>query len=307
MHYYLAIDGGGTKTHLALANANGNIIAMQKTSTCHLSQVEGIEALEILFTNAIDALLSPHALTLDNIKTVCIGFPGYGAFPESEKALRALFNKLFGINHYTCYNDVHIAWAANHLGGEGIHVVSGTGAIAYGRSITQKQITTGGWGPVLGDEGSGFWLGLKAISLFCKQVDGRLPKDAFYDAFKKSAGLLTDYDIIERVKNPKGSDRAYIASFSKPFYEACEYNPYAMAAFIEAGKELAELCFPIAHRLNLYRSDQISVSGSGSILENCPIVWDSFKKTLETKDARFQCLPMTTTPIHGAIRLAIKK
>lgn len=303
MRHYLGIDGGGTKTHFALADENGQILANYITGSCHLNQLENINALEILFLQALQGLLTPLSLTTEDVEHTCIGFPGYGAFPTQEADLHRLFHRLFG-SKYHCTNDVHIAWAANHLGLEGIHVVSGTGSIAYGKSKTNAQVTSGGWGPVLGDEGSGFWLGLKAISLFCKQADGRLPKDDYYGAFKKAAGLLTDFDIIEKVRSVAGVDRPYVASFSKPLYEAIHYNDFAMNAFVQAGEELAGLCLPIAHQLQL-EVERIPVSISGSIFEHCPVVQESFKNALSLYTQPFECLPLKHTPIQGAIRLAI--
>jgi N-acetylglucosamine kinase-like BadF-type ATPase len=159
MSYFLAIDAGGTKTQCLLADET-RVLARATTGTVKLMRIGEAEA-----TAQLKAMLAEVAATagvsLDQVTRTCFGLAGI-----SSPAVRAWADKsiaeLVGGELLLC-GDEEIALDAAFDGGVGILVVAGTGSNAIGRSVTGEIFGAGGWGPVLGDEGSGTWIGLEAI------------------------------------------------------------------------------------------------------------------------------------------------
>ena len=97
-------------------------------------------------------------------------------------------------------------WAAATGGGPGVMVISGGGSVAYGRSASGGPCRVGGWGHLLGDEGSGFWIGLQAIKAALKSRAGVIPKTALEKRIMQSFDATDDRRIIREV---------YSAAFSE--------------------------------------------------------------------------------------------
>ncbi len=307
MAYLVAVDGGGSKTRFALASDDGLLLDTLVTETIHPNQQATPGQFQERFKTALSSLLSRNRLTLNAIEYFGIGMPGFGAFPEYDCEVIDILNKTLGAQRYSCHNDVFIAWYAYHGGGSGagIHIVSGTGSIAFARNAQGDERCTGGWGPVLGDEGSGFWLGLRAAEYFTKQADGRLPKDALYELVRQHLSLKRDDEIISALQNAQSTGRQKIASLSKPLFEAAAHSVNAREILKAGASELAQLCRPFVMSPSLfYNTPSIPLSCSGGIFHHSASFMAYFDKALAKVDARLIRYSKTIDPIYGAIEIA---
>jgi len=159
MSYFLAIDAGGTKTQCLLAD-NCRILARAKTGTVKLMRVDEQEA-----TSRLHAMLAEVAtaagVPLGQVNRTCFGLAGISNPAVRQWAQKSIAELVAG-DLLLCGDEV-IALEAAFSGGPGILVVAGTGSNAIGRTHAGQIFNAGGWGPVLGDEGSGTWIGLEAI------------------------------------------------------------------------------------------------------------------------------------------------
>jgi glucosamine kinase len=159
MSTFLAIDGGGTKTQCLLADET-RVLARATTGTVKLMRVSEEEAtarLHAMLTEVADAA----GVSLSQIARTCFGLAGLSSPAVRAWASRALCKSVSG--ELLLCGDEEIALDAAFSGGPGILVVAGTGSNAIGRTADGSLFGAGGWGPVLGDEGSGTWIGLEAI------------------------------------------------------------------------------------------------------------------------------------------------
>jgi N-acetylglucosamine kinase-like BadF-type ATPase len=167
MSTFLAIDAGGTKTQCLLADET-RILARATTGTVKLMRVSEQEA-----TARLHAMLAEVAaaagVSLSQIARTCFGLAGLSSPAVRAWASRALSKSVAG--ELLLCGDEEIALDAAFLGGPGILVVAGTGSNAIGRSADGSLFGAGGWGPVLGDEGSGTWIGLEAIRAALRAQD----------------------------------------------------------------------------------------------------------------------------------------
>ena len=170
MAFYLGIDGGGTKTRCILADETTAIAkAMTGGNIVRLGERQAKEALQ----SAIGQVCSAGKISPSQIRAVCIGVAG-AARPEIAAKVRSILDDVIPQNagaRIEITGDNDIALEAAFGTGMGVIVVSGTGSIAYGRNATGQTARAGGWGFAVSDEGSGHWIGRKAISTILNAQD----------------------------------------------------------------------------------------------------------------------------------------
>ncbi len=159
MSYFLAIDAGGTKTQCLLADET-RILARASTGSVKLMRVSKQEATTRLHTMLAE-VASSATVSLTAITRTCIGLAGLSIPAVRAWATAAINAKVSG--ELILLGDEEIALDAAFTGGPGILVIAGTGSNVIGRAPGGSLHSAGGWGPILGDEGSGFWIGLEAI------------------------------------------------------------------------------------------------------------------------------------------------
>jgi len=247
MSLFLAVDAGGTKTQCLLADAD-RVLSRASTGTVKLMRVSEQEA-----TARLKAMLEEAAeaagVTLDRVRRTCFGLAGFGS-PAARAWARQVVTGMVAGELILC-GDEEIALDAAFAGGPGILVIAGTGSNAVGRAPDGSLCNAGGWGPVLGDEGSGYWIGLEAIRAALRAHDRVQPRDGLGGV---STGLLRE---IERHWNLDSLGELvglgnHRADFERPAPDFASVAPVvarsagqgdALAAGVleRAGEELAEL------------------------------------------------------------------
>ncbi len=173
MSYFLAIDAGGSKTQCLLAD-EARVLARVATASVKPVRVSVAEA-----TARLHAMLAEVAaaagVSLTHIERTCFGLAGLSSPAVRAWASRVLAETVSGA--IILCGDEEIALDAAFAAGPGIMVVSGTGSNAIGRAADGSVFGAGGWGPVLGDEGSGTWIGLEAIRAALRTRDREMSGD----------------------------------------------------------------------------------------------------------------------------------
>jgi N-acetylglucosamine kinase-like BadF-type ATPase len=251
MSHFLAIDAGGTKTRCLLADES-HVLARATTGTVKLMRV-GEEEASLRLQAMLAEAEAAAGVSLGQITRTCFGLAGI-----SSPAVRAWTEKsvaqLVGGELLLC-GDEEIALDAAFAGGPGILVVAGTGSNAIGRTDAGQTIGAGGWGPVLGDEGSGTWIGLEAIRAALRAHDRERLSDP--DGGQTANGPTSLLREIERhwkleslgelvaYANQRGDSGHPAPEFASlaPVVARCAEQGDALAAKVLAlaGVELAEL------------------------------------------------------------------
>lgn len=238
---FIGIDGGGTKTKFTVFNEEGIELDSLVLGSCHFMQVSDEEMLQTL-KEGIETL--SHRYQSEEFM-VCAGMGGYGRDERIRKRIEDVYATILPKGNFKLHSDAEIAVAGALGQHDGIVIIAGTGSIAFSK-IDNKFNRAGGWGYILGDEGSAYWLGKKALSIFCKEADGRLSKGALYDCFMEYFHLERDFDLIT-VANERLLDRTEVASLSQLVYKAaCHNDENAIQLFKEAADEIVDLI----HALN---------------------------------------------------------
>lgn len=174
MRYLMGIDGGGSSLRIAVVDDNLTAYSEYHASTSVNPMAVGPEHAARVIQDGIRAALTRANLTSAEIKAVGIGVAG-ALTGEMPHWLNTVVGKaLPGVPVVTA-SDSEIALTGAHGKRQGILVIAGTGSIVLGINSSGQSCLVGGWGYLVGDEGSGFWLGREALRAAARAVDGRGP------------------------------------------------------------------------------------------------------------------------------------
>ncbi len=175
----LGVDGGGSKTLLALATRDGRIECLRSVpGTNPFDQPEWRAHLATLFDG------------IGPVQAGAVGLAGYGEVPALTQALEEAIGQLLPAPH-SVHNDVQLAFDGAFPAGTGVLILAGTGSMAWAEHHGEK-VRVGGWGHLFGDDGSAYWIGNRALSLTSQVLDGRSAARALADAMLAAIGVTGD-------------------------------------------------------------------------------------------------------------------
>ena len=291
---YLGVDGGGTKTAFLL-DVDGKRFE-SKQITIHPKQVTKQQFFEIMKLG-VDEVCKEAGIDPEEILYTFVAAPGYGQYPDTEAYIDEGIREAIGSDRFKVANDCVNGWAGSLNAKPGINLVLGTGQIGYGVDEEGNSMRSGGWGPLLGDEASGYYIGLKLLNHFTKMSDGRSDKTILYDIIKEKLDLKEDMEIIDKAEKMK---RDEIASLSRIFTEALDKeDPYCKELLDEISKEAAAVIDSIIKGLNF--KEEVKVSYSGGVFN----LGDRLIKKIEEKSKnKIKIEKPYTDPSEGALILA---
>lgn len=191
--FLIGIDGGGTKTLVVLADVNGRILKSVKGKSSNPNKIGLKEAIYTL-KKLIKKTASKN---LRKVKIACLGLAGGLERDKNKKRkIEKELQKSFPFK-IIVEGDQKIAFRAATDEKEGIVVIAGTGAISMGWR-GKKEIVCGGWDWLLGDQGSGFWVGRRFLEEITKTIDGRAKYLKEKEIFLKKFRIKAEKEIYRR-------------------------------------------------------------------------------------------------------------
>jgi len=187
---FVGVDAGGSKTIAAYARDEG--VVRTHCGEGANPRVRGVEA-------AADAIASAiaGALAGERADALAVGAAGAGSAAMRDALALALAQR-FPDARIGVSDDAHIALRAVVPHGDGIVLVAGTGALAYAE-IAERRLRAGGYGYLLGEEGSGFAIGAAALRRLLHAFDGRVKSDALLDALRERLPARSAQDVVAAV------------------------------------------------------------------------------------------------------------
>ena len=166
----LAVDGGQTSTLALVATRSGEIIGVGQAGPAnHIHEPGGYERQRLALETAVQTALNAVGQPLSAVSHACVGLSG--ARDVSVTIARSLMPHV----EVQVEKDMVTALAGASDARPGIIVIGGTGSVAYGQNAAGETALAGGWGYLMGDEGSGYDIGLQALRAACQAQDGRGP------------------------------------------------------------------------------------------------------------------------------------
>lgn len=254
--YFLGIDGGGSKTTAVVFDENGNFICSACGESINYYSV-GLENARLAMTEIINSL---------SVKEYTCAFIGMSALNERASAAETerFCGGVIKSDLTVMDSDLFVALEAMNAQGECACIISGTGSMAVMRGTDGKISHTGGWGYILGDEGSGYAIGLSGIKAAIKSAENCADETALVGECLKYFSINNIYDLIDLYYEKKVS-RKTTAAFARLVNKWAENGDKTAIAIIEAE---AEELFRTAYGLLKSAKSDIPVGLWGGIFQN---------------------------------------
>lgn len=305
MSLYLGVDGGGTKTALALIDGTGGVLAQLRAPTCYYLEAgttEGPAMVTRVLGEAVGRICADAGIETLGIDFSFVGLPGYGEVSGDLATLDALPATVLGSSRYVVDNDMVCGWAGSLGLTDGINVVCGTGSICYGR-CGERSARVGGWGELIGDEGSGYWIGVRGLQAASRMSDGRFATGPLLAAITEELRLPTPLDLVDVVHNRWAGDRGRIAALTPVVVRAAEAGDAVAAGILtQAAIELVDLVETTRNNLGFASDRPVPLSCSGGVFSARPVA-DEFARLI-TAAGRYELRPPLLSPVLGAAAYA---
>lgn len=205
---FCGIDGGGTTTRVAVCNKDGQVIYSFNTGTIN-HYGAGISKVRENFGTIACRLVEDLGCLPGIIYTGNSALSGLAEDALTQNLTGGVFQPAKIIFH----SDVYIALLGFTMGNTGTMVIAGTGSMACGIDAYGVYHTVGGWGQILGDEGSGYHIALEGIKSGLRAYDGISEYTILTDKLLAFFRLEKAADIIDKIYNPP-VEKSVIAAFS---------------------------------------------------------------------------------------------
>jgi N-acetylglucosamine kinase-like BadF-type ATPase len=297
--HVLGIDVGGTKTVCLLADEEGTILARAREAGANLQGV-GELALEKVLHGVMESAMAGQRVTPS---AICLGIAGVDRAADQD-VVRGIMERIGYKAKILIVNDALIALQAGIGDAPGIVVVSGTGSIAYGRNARGEAARAGGWGYVLGDEGSGYWIGRLALRAVVRHADGRGRETSLTPRLLGHFGLTGAAELIRRVYHEELSPSA-IGALARYVQQARDAGDFVAAGILDqAAEELMTTAAAVMKRLDMER-ESFSFVLSGGMFHAVPWLCNQMKVLLATLARHSRTIRLEEDPAVGAVQLAV--
>jgi N-acetylglucosamine kinase-like BadF-type ATPase len=294
----LGIDAGGTRTVCLLVDDSGKVLGDARGPGANLQSAGELEVEKVLH-DVIGRALGHHPQP----KAICLGMAGVDR-PGESATIRQILERIGHRAQVLVVNDALIALEAGVPGGAGTVVVAGTGSIAYGRDATGRAARSGGWGYVLGDEGSGYWIARQALRAVVRASDGRGPATSLTARVLAHYHLTRPQDLVHAIYHGGSQPSAMAALAREVEAAATDDDAVALRILAIGALELADAAASVARRLELDQAPCRLVL-AGRILRMLSHLRARMMERLTER------LPLATPevldvePACGAVRLAL--
>lgn len=297
--HVLGIDAGGTKTVCLLADEQGAIVSEGRGAGANL-HTAGEFAVEKVLHEAMETAIGDRAITP---AAVCLGIAGVDREDEA-RTVRAVMRRIGYKSHVLVVNDALIGLVAGARDGPGIAINAGTGSIVYGRSANFEAARAGGWGHMIGDEGSGYWIGRESLAAVMRAADGRGPET------RLTGDILAHFNVddesrLPRIVYDRESPRVSVAALGPITQRAAEQGDAVAARILErAAEELVLAARSVATRLEM-RGDAFTFYLAGGVFRVVPWLAEELGRRLVEVAPRAQVRMLHEEPAVGAVWLAL--
>jgi N-acetylglucosamine kinase-like BadF-type ATPase len=315
--YVIGIDGGGTKTEGVLSRLlSGSASGMQHyrgrdcqsleivaTSHSGPGNLQGYDP-QLVFReieNCIESLFQQYPKARDRVQRICFSMAGT-SHTQRVNEFKSWVEQRNWSSSFLVTHDARSLIAAGTDEDCGIALIAGTGSFAYGINAQGSEQRCGGWGSLLGDEGSGYWLAVQGLKAAVKAVDGRGPETvlehSFGDWFRGEPSNQWSLRLASMT-------RAEIAEGAAVVVRAAELlDPVAQELLNQSANELA--CHVQVLAESLFREEPFDLALAGGLLVHTKLLQERLAERLECMKVALRRIATVTKPAIGAALLAAK-
>jgi N-acetylglucosamine kinase-like BadF-type ATPase len=303
--YVIGIDGGGTKTEAVVLGIDGQQLTALtgKATNPHAVGFDSAmrhlqELLSEIWTNPVYRQESCIGIT--------VGLAGVDTAQEKQKVMKELdlyLKRLLVKSPVRISNDAEIGLMATLGKQEGSVVISGTGSIVYGITPEGEKLRVGGWGHLLGDQGSGYSIGLQTLQAVMQSHDGVFPPTLMTKLIMEQYSFQSIIELKPYIYEPT-IKKQEIAAFARFCLTAAEHqDERALLILQHSTAELASQTVTLIDKHPAFASGDLVLSGS--MFTHSSYFYKSFESQLRGAFPLLQIHMNRHTPAFGAALLAL--
>ncbi len=301
MGYSLGFDGGGTKTECVLLDANGTVAG------------EGLggpaNPLRSGYEGAFNSLREAAALAIaaaniepSEITKVCAGLAGAGR-KSAVRRITDFLSQEFPNAVLRVAPDYEVALEASAGSGPGVVLIAGTGSVAYGRNAAGETARAGGYGPWIGDEGSAFEIGRRAVGAVARARDADAPVTLLTEMIATALQCPDWDDLMQRImKNP---DEVFPKLFPVVSAAANSDDGAAKEILFTSAIGLGNLATIVIRRLGM-KNQQFPLVKCGGVFGRSQMLDQLLDSVLASGAIRAKISRLEISPAVGAARMAAR-
>ncbi len=298
----VGIDGGGSRTRALVADEQGQEIITVEGEGSAVRPGQAEHSADVIAALVRDALASSdmnHVVP----KVLCVGVAGVGRDVERQALWQALVSREIA-EDVVVHPDAMIALDDAFADGAGILLIAGTGSICFGRSPAGTFGRCGGWGPVIGDEGSGGWIGRRALSVVTASSDGREPETALTGAVLTAAQVNDVQELIAWAAQATPGTLATLAPAVMSVADGGDLRANSLLSL--ASEELVLHVRTLARQLFVDERSSIPVAFAGGLLSRGSSLRKRVEHRLKSAVPGATVRTQDVDPARGAVRGALR-
>jgi N-acetylglucosamine kinase-like BadF-type ATPase len=296
----LGVDGGGSKTRAVVADATGAVLGRGLAGPSNPLRV-GVSEAAGAIRDAADRACAEAGVRRVEIVAAEVGLAGVKRADIRERMTAAVME--LGIKTVEVVTDADIALYGATEGKPGLVIIAGTGSVCCGVNARGRRACAGGWGPVVGDEGSGSWIARRALQAVAHATDGRGRKTALVEAACEYFNVSQAEDLSTAVYAPNVTN-SRIAGYGSRVVEAAKRrDPVAREIVEAAGRELARAAAAVIRKLRMER-ERFRVAHVGGVFAAGALILDPLGEDVASVAPRAFLSPPLLAPAEAAARMA---
>lgn len=294
MSAVLGIDGGGTRTRASIVD-DEKVLAFSENGSIKRLRV-GAKAAEANLRAILADVFSQAGLK--GVQAASAGVAS-ATMPGVKEWITGVFSE-FGVEHYEVVGDEVIALDGAFKGGPGILQIAGTGSNCIGRAPNGGREKAGGWSSRLGDEGSGYWIGLHAVRRALRAYDHEQPT-RILERVGNIWGTRTLDELVNVGDSTPGPDFAALAPAVDELAE--EGDTVALEVLRQASDDLVDSVLLVRSKLRRKHnvSVELPVAWIGSVIGKSRLVREAFFAGLKETAPEMPVRCTEVAGIEGAV------
>lgn len=300
--YWLGIDGGGTNCRAAIIDTAGRLVGEGRTEAANFLRV-GLEKAVEHIRQAVELACEQAGIVPGDIAAACIGLAGV-SHPDHNRRMLAALREVLPIPEIVLETDARVALAGATGNQPGVVIIAGTGSIACGINARGRFARAGGWGPTMGDEGSGSYIGRRALEAVVMAYDYRGDPTVMMDPVLRHFGVSSPPELPPVIYDSPAEVSGKIAQLAKIVVQAArQRDQVAIDILRDAAIELAKAAVAVIEQLRM-ENDRFHVAYVGGVFEAGELIINPLREEINRTAPQAIVSAPLESPMIGAARMA---
>src|SRR5262245_11972642 len=301
-NFWLGVDGGGTHCRAAIVDDDGEVLGEGSAEAANHIRV-GVETAINQVKQAVSQARQRAGIEPSEIAAACIGLAGV-SHPDHHRQMLTSLKEVLPIADITLETDARVALAGATGNKAGVVIIAGTGSIACGINSRGRFARAGGWGPTMGDEGSGSYIGRRALESVVMSYDYRGEPTSMMEPILRQFGVSYPPELPPVIYDDPDKAMREIAQLSKIAVKAAEEgDKVAQEILKDAAKELAVAAIAVIEQLRM-EQDEFHVAYVGGVFEAGELILGPLREEIRSFAPHAHLAPPIDPPVIGAAKMA---